>query len=196
MTAADSPPEVDAVWLVWHFDLHPARPPRALVFWLFVFYVRERALTCFDAHTMTSMDGKQGKVPDIHYSSTLLVVSVRQLSSTILHLVSSNVITPSLAFDTSHLIVSPAFSTAFRWDAIHFASIAKYGYEYEQQLAFMPFWPFLMRVGAEGLAKARTVVVNRLGVELPHDIGYSDVIIAGGMINILAAAAAAMFLYK
>lgn len=50
------------------------------------------------------------------------------------------------AFDSSaQLLSGRESSTSLRWDAIHFASIAKDGYRYEQHIAFQPGWPLLLR---------------------------------------------------
>lgn len=61
-------------------------------------------------------------------------------------------------FDTSPITLLPRQSNKswtdiyiaplLRWDAFHFAHIAKEGYIYEYQWAFFPGTPFLMRIGA------------------------------------------------
>ena len=145
---------------------------------------------------MASASTLSVKVPDIHFTTTLIVLSTRQVVSSLLGLISSKLVSPSLAFDTSHLILSPEYNSGLRWDAIHFVSIGKNGYEFEQQLAFMPGWPFLMRFAAEVLALIRGLVMRAGGIEGKDQVGYSDLVKAGNMINIPAAAAAAMFLYK
>jgi GPI mannosyltransferase 2 len=53
-------------------------------------------------------------------------------------------------FDTSPLVALPTrvvswSSTLLRWDAFHFASIAREGYKYEYQFAFQPGTPIIMR---------------------------------------------------
>jgi phosphatidylinositol glycan class V len=41
-----------------------------------------------------------------------------------------------------------------RWDTVHFISIARNGYQFEQQTAFMPGLPWLMGLGAKLLCKS------------------------------------------
>jgi len=132
--------------------------------------------------------------PDGHVTATLVVATLRQVTSSILALV--KVKGPSLAFDTSHHILSPSYSSGLRWDAIHFVSISMKGYEFEQQLAFMPFWPLLMRIVAEGMVRIKGLFATIFGGMAQQRVDYPYIIIAGGMINMLAAPAAAMFLYK
>lgn len=51
---------------------------------------------------------------------------------------------PLPTFDSSAEILQNGSAT-LRWDGIHFAAIAKDGYQYEQQIAFQPGWPLLLR---------------------------------------------------
>lgn len=61
-------------------------------------------------------------------------------------------------FDASHLLHSPVSndasifrrwaSTALRWDALHFSSIAANGYLTEQAWAFFPGTPLVMRIAS------------------------------------------------
>jgi phosphatidylinositol glycan class V len=131
-----------------------------------------------------------------HFTTTFIVLSTRQLISSLLRLISSKLVSSSLAFDTSHLIISPGSGFGLRWDAIHFVSIGKNGYEFEQQLAFMPGWPVIMRLGAELLAFVRGKLLRLLGMEQKIEVEYSDLVLAGSMINVFAGGGAAMFLYK
>lgn len=61
------------------------------------------------------------------------------------------------SFDSSsatllELNQAPAYLEALvRWDTVHFVSIAQHEYQYEQQTAFMPALPFIMRLGARSL---------------------------------------------
>lgn len=69
-------------------------------------------------------------------------------------------ITPWSLLHALHLFIAPfdtsgSASPTLRWDAIHFTAIATKGYEYEQQIAFQPGWPLLVRLlarmmGGEG----------------------------------------------
>jgi phosphatidylinositol glycan class V len=73
----------------------------------------------------------------------------------------SRVLTAALLYLSSHYLTlfdasprtllapsaSPSFASALlRWDAFHFASIAKDGYSYEHHWAFFPGVPLLLRV--------------------------------------------------
>ena len=51
------------------------------------------------------------------------------------------------AFDESVLLsdVSKHLHGFLRWDGIFDVAIARYGYRYEQEYAFGPFYPFLIR---------------------------------------------------
>lgn len=51
------------------------------------------------------------------------------------------------AFDTSHHILASDAPAGLRWDALHYVHIALNGYTHEQQAAFMPLWPLILRLG-------------------------------------------------
>jgi hypothetical protein len=96
------------------------------------------------------------------FSIGLLAVLARLVPWALLHVLQY---LPS--FDSSALLVSgPLGSSSLRWDAIHFVSIAKEGYRYEQQIAFQPGWPLLLRgtssvarkLGWTGLGDIRRIV--------------------------------------
>lgn len=94
-------------------------------------------------------------------------------------------------FDSSHLVASPTSKaghiSGLRWDAIHFASVAVDGYQYEQQLAFMPGWLYLMRLAGQVLSK-----VSRT----PEELATHHVVWGGQIIVCLCSVASAVMLYK
>ena len=88
-------------------------------------------------------------------------------------------------FDSSHqLLYDPALPT-LRWDAVHYSSIALNGYNFEQQLAFQPGLPAIMRLTGE-------VVRFVTG----GDIAVKHVVIGGELVNSLALVEASVMLYK
>ncbi len=111
----------------------------------------------------------------------LLAVLSRLLALLLLNLLSS---LPS--FDSSHQLLSAdSASSTLRWDAVHFASIVLNGYQYEQQLAFQPGWPGLMRLAGEGI---RWVSGGEIGVQ--------QVVLAGVVVANIAFVGAAVMLHK
>lgn len=80
-----------------------------------------------------------------------LICSLPSLATLVLlHLLRSpsNPLQMSL-FDSSSALLQPGIpsdSAIIRWDAIHFLAIAQNGYEYEQQAAFQPGLPGLLRL--------------------------------------------------
>jgi phosphatidylinositol glycan class V len=48
-------------------------------------------------------------------------------------------------FDESPLLVPDANSPLFRWDSIHFLHVARSGYVYEHEWAFLPAAPWIIR---------------------------------------------------
>ena len=92
----------------------------------------------------------------------------------------------SFPFDSSHQLVSIGTAPAtLRWDAVHFTSIALHGYEYEQQIAFQPGWPAIMRLAA---GSARWMSLEELGSQ--------DLVMGGVVIANLASIGASVMLYK
>lgn len=83
----------------------------------------------------------------------ILALLARLLPWTLLHLL-SYLHLPH--FDSSAQLLDPSSPApaTFRWDAVHFAAIARRGYEYEQQIAFQPGWPALIRCFAGALRYA------------------------------------------
>ncbi|ORY24705.1 GPI mannosyltransferase 2 [Naematelia encephala] len=91
------------------------------------------------------------------------------------------------AFDTSHRFLSSAKPSAtLRWDAIHFASTAVDGYQYEQQLVWQPGWIAAIRAAGE------IVRFVRGGNQLEVD----DVVLGGEIIANAAFVGATVALYK
>jgi phosphatidylinositol glycan class V len=90
-------------------------------------------------------------------------------------------------FDVSHTINTSTSLPGLRWDAIHFLSIAKDGYEFEQQLAFQPGWQVIL--AAAGRAVAR---VGRGG----DTVNDADLVQSALVINLIARVVANVYLYK
>ena len=99
-------------------------------------------------------------------------------------------------FDTSHLLLDRAHHGTtnvdattpgtLRWDAIHYASIALNGYEYEQQLAFSPTLPFLMR-------HSGNLIAWNTG---QSGLGVREVVWGGVTLDVLASLGATSVLYQ
>ena len=92
---------------------------------------------------------------------------------------------PLKAFDSSHELVQTSGSITLRWDGLHFLAIAKKGYDYEQQLAFQPGWPGLIRVLGEAIAWAQG-----------HELGVDDVLTGAVGLSIASFVGAAVMLHK
>ncbi|WWD17943.1 hypothetical protein CI109_102388 [Kwoniella shandongensis] len=128
-------------------------------------------------------------------SPTLLIlclaIATRLVHLTVLHILPSFI----PLFDTSPLLVSApssisSVSPALRWDAIHFASIATNGYEYEQQLAFQPGWMGILRLAGEVVCWVRS------GGGGGTQVRMEDVVLGGMVVSNLAYIGATLTLYK
>ncbi|WVQ85547.1 hypothetical protein IAT38_007713 [Cryptococcus sp. DSM 104549] len=117
-----------------------------------------------------------------------LSISVRLLQLLVLHIL------PSFLplFDTSPLLLSPNPSPGLRWDAIHFASIATRGYEYEQQLAFQPGWLGVMRLAGEAVRWVK----SSMGLGATAAVEVQDVVLGGMIVGNVAYVLATFVLYK
>lgn len=132
---------------------------------------------------------------DQHHSSSFLSISTRQILSGVLTLIATLCITKP--FDSSHLIISDKDSAGLRWDAIHFGSIAIDGYQYEQQLAFMPLVPLYLRLSGEAGALVRLILSKVFSPKLPMTLLWRDVAtVTGGPISTGMAYLTAVMLYK
>ncbi|KAK8865872.1 hypothetical protein IAR55_001020 [Kwoniella newhampshirensis] len=122
----------------------------------------------------------------------ILAISSRLIHLTILHILSRFL----PLFDTSPLLLSgdDVPSPLLRWDAIHFASIASKGYEYEQQLAFQPGWMGVMRLAGEGVRWIKAYI--RAGEGGVGVVRVEDVLIGGTVISNMAFVGATLVLYK
>lgn len=119
--------------------------------------------------------------------SPLTLIFIAACLSRILHLTVLSGLSKALPlFDTSPSLLLSSPPPALRWDAIHFASVAYNGYEYEQQVAFQPGWLAVMRLAGEGVRFIRAASV----VEL------KDVILGGTIVANVAFVAATLVLYK
>jgi hypothetical protein len=114
-------------------------------------------------------------------------------------------VSPRGAFDTSTsilLALSPAGTSStsdklskalepfVKWDNLYFAQIAVRGYQHEQELAFMPVWPSVMRWSGIAVQKLRLLlaigsttqsqyVSSQSGVLL----GINDVVLGGVIVT-------------
>ena len=144
---------------------------------------------------------------------SLLVLAISTRLLTLAFLSTLSHLSP-LSFDTSHRLLSPAGTSqnpfekppisqishtavGLRWDSIHFASIAVDGYQYEQQMAFMPGWPLVMHMSGEVVYHLR----SRIGMAVPANVSssrasYSDVVYGGMAVNFVAGIWATLTLYK
>jgi phosphatidylinositol glycan class V len=90
-------------------------------------------------------------------------------------------------FDSSHLLVHHSPLGGLKWDAIHYTSIALHGYEYEQQGAWMPLWPLIMRY-------AGWIGYYIMGKE--GELGVEDVVRGGEGVNLIMNLGSTYMLYK
>jgi hypothetical protein len=82
-------------------------------------------------------------------------------------------VSPGGAFDTSTSILLALFPTGtsstsdrlpkalepfVKWDNLYFTQIAIRGYQHEQELAFMPVWPLVMRWSGIAVQKLRLLL--------------------------------------
>lgn len=75
----------------------------------------------------------------------------------------------------------------FRWDGLYFAQIASNGYEREQELAFFPLWPLLMRWTG--------TLVWKLGRSTPA-MDIQDVMLGGIILANIASVLAVIAFHK
>ena len=82
--------------------------------------------------------------------------------------------------------IQSSFSGYLNWDGLYFLSIASFGYEYEQMLAFFPLFPIMTSWIKRLLSIATCGVISNLSL----------FIIAAALINTLSFSLAALFLHK
>jgi hypothetical protein len=84
-------------------------------------------------------------------------------------------------FDSSPLVLMPSsnrvLASGMRWDMFYFAAIARNGYQYEQQWAFLPGPALVMRLGAKGLQFVKSD---------PNSIVSWDDLLLGGIAFVLS----------
>lgn len=99
--------------------------------------------------------GNQTLVFMNHHKQTLICLAlVSRVLSALLLVVAAQL----PLFDASSELVldSPWLSSVLRWDLFHYAHIAKHGYVYEYEWAWLPGAPLIMRYGA--------ITLERLGL--------------------------------
>lgn len=94
--------------------------------------------------------------------SDVQLVVIFALLSRLIAFLSLQLLANLPSFDSSHQLLSQHTPRTLRWDAIHFASIALHGYQYEQQIAFHPGWPATMRLAGEA---GRWVTGEEIGIQ-------------------------------
>lgn len=122
---------------------------------------------------------------------TLLALLTRLLTSTLLLLLHSAGL-PSFDASAAPLLPSPrdAWLTPFlRWDTLYFASVATRGYAREQELAFAPGLPGVMRAAGWGVVWAE----GRGGAA---EVGVREVMMGGIVVSWVAGVGAVLALYK
>jgi hypothetical protein len=109
------------------------------------------------AYAMTPSKNKKGntapRLPVIHINGTRLIIFAYIARVMVMFLLSF-LDRRIPMFDTSPQLLSREFQPSSfwnyhdgaRWDAIHYLSVATEGYRWEQQLAFMPGWPAVLRL--------------------------------------------------
>jgi hypothetical protein len=133
----------------------------------------------------------------------LLALLSRIVPLALLHLL------PIRTFDASASLLSPPTSSGIsltplttytpptlRWDAIHFATIALRGYTFEQQLAFQPGWPLVMRVAGEGVWWAKRLFTGLVSGDSSSILTSNDVVLGGVIAANAAFVGATIMLYK
>jgi GPI mannosyltransferase 2 len=91
------------------------------------------------------------------------------------------------SFDSSSTTLQLAQLEPFvRWDTVYFLRIALNGYEHEQQAAFMPGLPGLMRLGAEAGRWGRGA----------GELEVADAVLSGMLASAVAGTVAALCLYR
>ncbi|GAA5985201.1 hypothetical protein JCM10908_002567 [Rhodotorula pacifica] len=136
-------------------------------------------LTC-----LLMLDGLQNAVQK-RPTTSIIAISLLLRLSTLAILVLANFLLPTWDAEVTTLAYPlPRLLEPFvRWDTVHFMHIALDGYTSDQQSAFLPGLPGLMRVGGE--------VVHRIQ-HGGRDVTAQDVVIAGVVASAIASTAAAV----
>ena len=88
---------------------------------------------------------------------------------------------------TPPYLIDVLFGGTSRWDGEHYLLIAEHGYKYENNLAFFPLYPILIRY----ISHTILYPLVYIGIEM-----HSIMLIAGVCINMLAFPVATFHLYK
>lgn len=119
---------------------------------------------------------------------------VRVVSVLYLTLVHPSISSPDKAFDTSTSVLladtgSPSsnglariLDPFVRWDNIYFAQIAVRGYRHEQELAFMPVWPLVMRWSGKLVLKVK-LLLGGMQDSSPSVLSVTDVILGSTILT-------------
>ncbi len=78
-----------------------------------------------------------------------------------------------------------------RWDSLYFADIARHGYRFEQELAFLPVWPAMLRVS--GFLVSNVSYLFGLGTTIMTD---GNLVVGATLTTILCSVLSSVVLYK
>ncbi|EJT50939.1 hypothetical protein A1Q2_07035 [Trichosporon asahii var. asahii CBS 8904] len=150
--------------------------------------------------TFAAPTATPGSPKSRHRSTDEYLLTAVTATSYIGTLLALNALSYLPRFDTSGSVFG-------RWDSVHFFSVARNGYEYEQQVAFQPGWHALLHSGANAVGSIR----QWLGIDPPliSKAGGGrglwvegvtstpdDIEIAAIAINLIARIAASLALYR
>ncbi|KAH8083507.1 GPI mannosyltransferase 2 [Filobasidium floriforme] len=141
--------------------------------------------------------------PSTRWSPLVIAIIVRAASLFYLLVVHPLTVSPQGAFDTSTsilLALSPtgtsdtsdklakALEPFVKWDNLYFAQIAVRGYQHEQELAFMPIWPLVMRWSGMAVQKLRLLLAVGSSTQYGSSqtgalLGINDVVLGGVIVT-------------
>lgn len=119
----------------------------------------------------------------------IIAVSSALRLSTCALLVASHRLLPTWDAEVTTLAhpIASSLEPFVRWDTVHFVHIALEGYQSDQQTAFLPGLPALMRLGGEAVHR---VVAGR------GDVSADEIVLVGIFASAIASTAAAIILYR
>ncbi|GAA5867644.1 hypothetical protein JCM3774_001543 [Rhodotorula dairenensis] len=120
----------------------------------------------------------------------IVAASVLLRLSTSALLVAAHLLLPTWDAEVTTLShpISPYLDPFVRWDTVHFAHIALDGYTSDQQSAFLPGLPALMRFGGEGVHRVHTGAAGTATAD--------DIVLAGVVLSAVASTTAAIVFHR